>query len=294
MCCNFYHVCIGFQQFVLQACHVIAFECYNLSHIEFNINFMRHLTVSHKSVDLASRLGMFWNKPPKTRHNLQGWVIHLKYIFRSLFVYVFMYNLLSRRQIYRHVKYTLCLIGGVICYLITIDHCSLRTAMKYQMAETSNCSLQPAAIICPTPQRTDRAAALQTASTRGRRQLGRSSGAHGHFPGECRVWHTDWKLFNDFHWRVKQQTESQCDCLSNEEIRALQPDWKWPGAEGLRVNKTLPSQIDGPLGACWSLQTPAKSKCLTDIVIIKPRIIIKMHQSDEANAFNTWIKDVNP
>jgi len=24
-----------------------------------------------------------------------------------------------------------------------------------------------------------------------------------------------------FHWRVKRQTESQCDCLSNEKIRAL-------------------------------------------------------------------------
>jgi len=54
-------------------------------------------------------------------------------------------------------------------------------------------------------------------------------------------------LLKGFHWRVKQHTESQCDCLSNEKITALhltendlrQKYW---------VNKTL---TNGPL-TCWS------------------------------------------
>lgn len=48
----------------------------------------------------------------------------------------------TKGQRYCHVKCAYCLAGSVICYLITIDHRLLWTALQKQMAGTSNCSLQ--------------------------------------------------------------------------------------------------------------------------------------------------------
>lgn len=48
----------------------------------------------------------------------------------------------TKGQRYCHVKCAHCLAGSVICYLITIDHRLLWTALQKQMAGTSNCSLQ--------------------------------------------------------------------------------------------------------------------------------------------------------
>lgn len=48
----------------------------------------------------------------------------------------------TKEQRYCHVKCAHCLAGSVICYLITIDHHLLWTAVQKQMAGTSNCSLQ--------------------------------------------------------------------------------------------------------------------------------------------------------
>ena len=140
-----------------------------------------------------------------------------------LFMFSCMAFVFTKGQQYCHVKCALCLIGSVICCLITIDHHTLWTTVKTQMAETSNCSLQHTPIICLVPQRIDRIPALHTAQRHWntliqynkrlckcslyfcmfwwmtadipmhrRRWAAEEALQHSRrFSAECRVWHTD-------------------------------------------------------------------------------------------------------
>lgn len=215
----------------------------------------------------------------------------------------------TKRQQYCHVKCALCLIGSVICCLITIDHHTLWIAVKTQMVETSNCSLQHTPIICPTPQRINRTPALHTAQrhwntlkqynkllckcslyfcmfwwmaadtlVQGGRWAAEEALQHSDTSQQSAEFDTQTKsrpfLLKAVHWRVKQQTESQCDCLSNEKITALrltendlgQKDW---------VNKMLLLQMGHwQAGACRDTPT-------ANVVVIKQWIkILRSHASD--------------
>lgn len=96
-------------------------------------------------------------------------------------------------------------------------------------------------------------------------------------------------LLKGCHWRGKQQTEFQCDCLSNEKITALhltendpqQKDW---------VNKKLLLQMGlWHAGACVDTWTANVSQLSCRVP--KPRIIIQMLQSDapEGAGGKCWI-----
>lgn len=72
-------------------------------------------------------------------------------------------------------------------------------------------------------------------------------------------------LLKGSHWRVKQQTERQCDCLLNEKITAPHLTENDPQHKD-RVNKKLLLQMGHwQAGACtdtWTANvSPASSKC---------------------------------
>lgn len=81
-------------------------------------------------------------------------------------------------------------------------------------------------------------------------------------------------LLKGFHWRVKQQTDTQCDCLSNEKITALHLTENDLGQK-VWVNKTLLLQMGRwHVGAC----TDSHTARLIDTAVLKPWISIKMCQ----------------
>lgn len=177
----------------------------------------------------------------------------------------------TKGRLYCHVKSTLCLMESVICYLITTDQHSLDWS-----EEADGWDLQ-----LLTPLDTLRS---WTTCSQDNSNVRLWTICFDEWPveggadtsqqsAEFDTWTESSPLpLKGFHWHVKQQTESQCDCLSNEKITALHLTENDLGQE-VWVNKNAPL-TNGPL-TCCSLQRQLNSTKLIDAAVTKPQVSSK-------------------